>query len=50
MVPVGLFGDSLSPTFRLQVFIDRKPEYYTFKEETKTMTEAEIFKMYAPVS
>ncbi|MGB2692135.1 MAG: GFA family protein [Thermodesulfobacteriota bacterium] len=47
-LPVGLFGDSISPVFTLQVFIDRKPEYYTFAEETEKMTEAQIYEMYAP--
>ena len=47
-IPVGLFGDSISPVFTLQVFIDRKPEYYTFAEETEKMTEAQIYEMYAP--
>ena len=47
-VPVGLFGDAICPEFALQVFIDRKPENYRFAEETKELTEAEIYEMYAP--
>ncbi len=49
-IPVGLFGDSVSPVFELQVFIDRKPEYYAFANDTKEMSEAQVFEMYAPKS
>ena len=48
MVPVGFFGDSISPEFGLQVFIDKKPEFYSFSNQTKELTEAQIFEMYAP--
>ena len=46
-IPVGIFGDTIFPKFDLQVFIDRKPEYYSLANETKVMTEAEIYEMYA---
>jgi hypothetical protein len=49
-VPLGLFGDSVSPTFAVQVFIDRKPTGYEFKNETQMLTEQQIFEMYAPKS
>lgn len=49
-IPVGLFGDSLPSNFGLQVFIDRKPEYYSFANDTKELTEAQIYEMYAPGS
>ena len=49
-VPVGLFGDSIEPSFGLQVFIDRKPESYTFVQQTKELTEAQIWEMYGPAS
>lgn len=42
---VGLFGDAISPKFEMQEFIDRKPEYYSFANETKTLTKAEAYKM-----
>ena len=48
IVPVGFFGDTISPEFKLQVFIDRKPAYYNFSEKTEEMTEQQIFDMYAP--
>jgi len=47
-IPVGFFGDSAALEFGLQVFIDRKPEYYTFADKTKKLTEAQIYEMYAP--
>jgi len=46
MVPVGLFDDHEDFVFESQVFIDRKPSYYSFSNKTKDMTEAEIFAMY----
>ncbi len=34
--------------FDHQVFIDQKPAYYEFANQTKNMTGAELFAMYAP--
>lgn len=48
MVPVGLLDDQASFVFDSQVFIDKKPAFYSFANETNDMTEAEIFEMYAP--
>ena len=47
-VPVGLFDDQELFVFDSQVFIDKKPSFYSFANQTKKMTEAEIFEMYAP--
>ena len=49
-IPVGLFEEAVALKFGLQVFIDRKPDYYTFADITKKMTEEEIYEMYAPKS
>ena len=46
MVPAGLFDDQESFVFENQVFIDKKPSFYSFTNNTKDMTEAEIFDMY----
>lgn len=47
MMPAGLFDiDDL--VFEHQVFIDEKPDYYCFANDTKDMTGAEVFAMYAP--
>ena len=46
MLPAGLLDDEGGLTFDHQVFIDEKPSYYRFANETKDMTGAEIFAMY----
>jgi hypothetical protein len=46
-VPVGLFQDCLEFEFKEQIFIDRKPSYYEFANQTLNMTEAEIFAKFA---
>jgi len=46
-VPIGLFDAELGVRFTSQVFIDEKPAYYAFANETKNMTGAEIFAMYS---
>lgn len=48
MMLAGLFEDNSQMVFDHQVFIDNKPGFYRFANETKNMTEAEIFAMYAP--
>ncbi|MCG8428980.1 MAG: GFA family protein [Chromatiales bacterium] len=50
IMPVGLFEDQSSFEFDHQVFIDNKPAYYHFGNETRDMTEAEVFAKYAPPS
>ena len=47
MVSVGLFDEQGDFIFETQVFIDRKPSFYSFLNKTKDMTEAEIFEMYS---
>ena len=42
-VPIGLFDNCDDITFEVQFFIDQKPEYYSFSNETKNMTEDEVF-------
>ncbi len=50
MMPVGLFDDDKNFMFSHQVFIDEKPSYYGFANETNDMTGAEIFAKFAPPS
>ena len=47
-VPVGILDNSEGLVFDHQVFIDEKPEYYSFANETKNMTGEELFAMFAP--
>ena len=44
----GLFDNQGSFNFDLQVFIDRKPSFYSFANKTNLMTEAEAIEKYAP--
>ena len=46
----GLFDDEEAFVFDHQVFIDEKPSYYCFTNETEDMTGAEVFAKYAPSS
>jgi len=50
IVPVGLLDDDPSFVFEHQVFIDEKPPYYQFSNQTNDMTGAEVFAKYAPQS
>jgi hypothetical protein len=49
-IPVGIFDPGEGLIFDHQVFIDEKPEYYSFANETKNMTGAELFAQFAPTS
>ena len=46
ILPAGLFAKQ---DFRMnsEIFIDEKPAYYTFSNETQKMTGAEVFAMFA---
>ena len=48
MVPVGVFTSDENLVFDHQVFIDEKPSFYRFANETHDMTGAEIFAKFAP--
>ena len=45
--PLGLIDDNELLKFHLQIFIDSKPEHYTFANDTELMTEAEVIAKYA---
>jgi hypothetical protein len=45
-IPVGIFDNNEGLIFDLQVFIEEKPEYYSFANETKNMTGAELFAQF----
>jgi len=44
----GTFDDQSGFKMTTEVFIDEKPGYYTFADETSKMTGAEVFAKYAP--
>ncbi len=47
-VSVHTFDDAADFEFATQIFIDKKPGNYEFANQTKNMTEAEVFAMFAP--
>ncbi len=48
IVPAGLFQDQPGLKLKEQIFIDKKPAYYDFANNTNTLTEAQVFEKYAP--
>jgi hypothetical protein len=48
IMPAGLFDDVPELTMDHQIFIDEKPDYYCFSNETENMTGAEAFAAFAP--
>ena len=44
---VGIFDNNEGFVFDLQVFMEEKPEYYSFANETKNMTGEDLFAMFA---
>lgn len=46
-VSVGLFQKGPEFQFSEQIFIDRKPAYYAFANDTVNLTEAEVFAKYS---
>ncbi len=47
MVAVGLFDDQQDLTFKRQVFIEEKPPYYHFGNDTENLTGEEIFALFS---
>lgn len=47
-IPAGLFDNQKDFSFDLQVFVDKKPSFYSFANKTKEMTEAEVIEMFGP--
>jgi hypothetical protein len=45
---VGLFDKDDDFEFDIQVFIDEKPEYYCFSNETRRLTGEEAFTEFTP--
>ena len=48
MVPVGLFDIDTELEFEMQVFVDERPDYYRFANQTEELTGAELFAKFAP--
>lgn len=47
MLNIGLFDKELPFNFDHQIFIDEKPSYYQFANQTKNMTGEEVFSAYS---
>ena len=50
IMSVGLFQDKSDLEFDHQIFIDEKPDYYSFANDTEKLTGAEVFAKYAASS
>ena len=46
-LPVGLFPTHQAMTMSHQIFIDSKPEYYSFEQKTVCMTGEEVMAQFA---
>lgn len=46
-IPVGLLDDPNEWVFDHQIFYEEKPAYYTFANETKNLTGAEVFAQFS---
>lgn len=46
-MPVGLFNIPSKLNFDHQIFIEEKPEYYSFSNKTKTMTGEQFFALFS---
>lgn len=44
----GVLDDSSRLELKSQIFIDEKPEWYAFANDTPKLTGAEVFALYAP--
>jgi hypothetical protein len=47
IMPAGLFED-MNYDFDHQIFIDTKPDFYSFENKTKNMTGEEVFAAFGP--
>lgn len=47
VMPAGLFDEEDKFVFDHQIFIDKKPAFYSFANVTNNMTEAEVFAKYS---
>ncbi|KDM89751.1 GFA family protein [Photobacterium galatheae] len=47
MVPAGLLDQENKLEMDQQIFIDKKPTYYSFSNDTEDLTEAEVFAKFS---
>lgn len=46
-IPVGVFNDGGQWALAEQIFIEQKPAFYSFEQETKNLTGEEVFAQYS---
>ena len=46
IVPLGLFGVETGFTFKQQIFLDKKPDFYAFLNDTENLTEQQVFENF----
>ncbi|WP_038123548.1 GFA family protein [Vibrio nigripulchritudo] len=49
-IPAGHFASFAQMTMETQYFIDRKPGYYSFEDESETLTSEEVFALFTQSS
>lgn len=49
-IPLGVFDDTQPWEFTAQIFIDSKPPHYSFANQTKNLTEEEVFAQFSDAS
>ena len=47
VVPVGLLDTAKKMTMDHQIFVEERPDYYSFSQKTKEMTGEEVFAYFA---
>ncbi len=47
-IPAGVFTDDKDFSFYLQMFVEEKPDYYCFANETRMLTGKEAFAEFTP--
>ncbi len=48
VVSVQALEEADEATLSSEIFIDKKPDYYSFSQETKQMSEAQVMAIFAP--
>lgn len=48
MIPVDFFDNLGGVDFASQIFIDKKPSYYSFENKTEMLTEAQVIAAHQP--
>jgi hypothetical protein len=47
IIPLGLIQSDSNFNFKGQIFIDKKPDFYEFSNQTENLTEQQVFDAYS---